>query len=221
MPVSHSHRRDEGFTLIELLVAIVLLGIIIVPLSSVVIGYLLNSGRADARLNESHDEQIAAAYWQQDVSSIGVRDTTFNSTTHTFPLSGSGSVTQSFPCSLPAAATTQIVLSWTAYSSAGAATGVSVDYATINHAADSGKDLIRLQCSTSSGGSSLTSTTNLAYYLSASPTCSADSAAFVACTTLSGITPSTLDIKLAVADPSNRGLPYSVTLTGQRRQTTP
>lgn len=214
-------RTDSGFTLIELLITMVIIGVITLPLGNLVIGYFRNTVQTQARANVSHDEQIAAAYWQQDVSSIGVRDTTFNSTTHTFPLSGSGSVTQSFPCSLPAAATTQIVLSWTAYSSAGAATGVSVDYATINHAADSGKDLIRLQCSTSSGGSSLTSTTNLAYYLSASPTCSADSAAFVACTTLSGITPSTLDIKLAVADPSNRGLPYSVTLTGQRRQTTP
>jgi prepilin-type N-terminal cleavage/methylation domain-containing protein len=68
-------RRDErGFTLIEVLVSVVILGIIIVPLGNALIGFFRNSADTTGRLSESHDLQIAAAYFAQDVQSVGLRD---------------------------------------------------------------------------------------------------------------------------------------------------
>jgi prepilin-type N-terminal cleavage/methylation domain-containing protein len=78
-------RDDDGFTLVELLMSIVILGVIAAPLAAVVIGYFKNSAATSARLNESHDAQIAAAYFAQDVQGIGVRD--YDDTTSAyFPL---------------------------------------------------------------------------------------------------------------------------------------
>lgn len=72
-------RQDErGFTLVELLVAIVILGIIAVPLGNVIIGYLRNTDATTARLSESHDAQVSAAYFSADVASVGVRSTTYS-----------------------------------------------------------------------------------------------------------------------------------------------
>ena len=65
---------DAGFTLIELLVAIVILGVITVPLANALIGTLLNTDRTSDRLALSHDSQISAAYFAQDVASVGMRD---------------------------------------------------------------------------------------------------------------------------------------------------
>ena len=66
---------DDGFTLVELLLAIVMLGIIIVPLANMVINALRQTDQSSGRLAESHDAQISAAYWAADVSSIGTRST--------------------------------------------------------------------------------------------------------------------------------------------------
>jgi prepilin-type N-terminal cleavage/methylation domain-containing protein len=69
-------RDDEGFTLIELLIAIVILAVIIVPLSNGLIAFFRNTDNTTGTLSESHDLQIAAAYFAQDVQSLGVRDWT-------------------------------------------------------------------------------------------------------------------------------------------------
>jgi prepilin-type N-terminal cleavage/methylation domain-containing protein len=70
----HGSGGDSGFTLIELLVAVVIIGVITVPLADVVIGFLRNSDATTERLLRSNDVQIASAYWAQDVASIGQRD---------------------------------------------------------------------------------------------------------------------------------------------------
>ena len=62
----------------ELVVTVVILGIIVVPLTGVVLAYLRNTVDTEARLTESHDVQFAAAYWQRDVASIGVRSSTYD-----------------------------------------------------------------------------------------------------------------------------------------------
>src|SRR6186713_848100 len=69
-------RDDRGFTLIEMLIAITLLGIIIVPLSMAMIVFFRNSSATTDRMAESHDVQIASAYFAQDVQSVGARDWT-------------------------------------------------------------------------------------------------------------------------------------------------
>jgi prepilin-type N-terminal cleavage/methylation domain-containing protein len=66
-------RPDDGVSLIELLVAIVLLGVIAVPLGNAVISFFRNTNATTNRLAESHDSQISSAYFAQDVQSIGVR----------------------------------------------------------------------------------------------------------------------------------------------------
>jgi hypothetical protein len=56
-----------------MILAIIIIGVITVPLADVVIGYLHNTDATTARLLASHDVQIASAYWAQDVASIGQR----------------------------------------------------------------------------------------------------------------------------------------------------
>ena len=68
-------RNDCGFTLVELLVVITILGMIIAPLAGVVLSYVRTSTVTTARLAESHDVQITAAYWNQDVAGMGTRST--------------------------------------------------------------------------------------------------------------------------------------------------
>jgi prepilin-type N-terminal cleavage/methylation domain-containing protein len=67
-------RDDRGFTLPEMLVAVALLGIIAVPLGNAMIQFFKHSDDTTRRMSESHDAQVAAAYFAQDVQSIGVRD---------------------------------------------------------------------------------------------------------------------------------------------------
>ncbi|MEV4314362.1 prepilin-type N-terminal cleavage/methylation domain-containing protein [Actinocrispum sp. NPDC049592] len=68
--------REAGFTLVELLIAIVIIGVITVPLANALMGSLRNTGETSNRLELSHDAQLTAAYFAKDVSSIGVRDYT-------------------------------------------------------------------------------------------------------------------------------------------------
>jgi prepilin-type N-terminal cleavage/methylation domain-containing protein len=67
-------RRDDGFTLVELLVVIVILALVVGPLAAAVIVYTRNTDRTIDRMAESHDAQIASAYFAQDVQSAGLRD---------------------------------------------------------------------------------------------------------------------------------------------------
>jgi prepilin-type N-terminal cleavage/methylation domain-containing protein len=67
-------RSERGFTLVELLVAIVILGIIAIPLSGTVVSALKNTGTTEDRMNLSHDAQISSSYFASDVAGVGMRD---------------------------------------------------------------------------------------------------------------------------------------------------
>src|SRR5436309_8527659 len=69
-------RSDRGFTLIELLLAVVIIGIITIPLGNTMIGILKNTDATQQRMALSHDAQISTAYLAQDVATLGTRDNT-------------------------------------------------------------------------------------------------------------------------------------------------
>ena len=69
-------KSDEaGFTLVELLVAIAILGIIIPAIGAALISIIHNTNDTNQRLVESHDAQITAAYFANDVQSVAVTGT--------------------------------------------------------------------------------------------------------------------------------------------------
>jgi prepilin-type N-terminal cleavage/methylation domain-containing protein len=76
MRLTHPGQREAGVTLIEVLIVIVIMSVIIVPLTGAIITFLRSTDQTVDRMAESHDAQIASAYFAQDVQSIGVRDWT-------------------------------------------------------------------------------------------------------------------------------------------------
>jgi len=80
MRIGKLAKADNGLTLIEVLVTIVILGIITAALGRAVISYVKYSNATSDRLAQSHDAQVSAAYFAQDVASFGMRDYTANGT---------------------------------------------------------------------------------------------------------------------------------------------
>jgi prepilin-type N-terminal cleavage/methylation domain-containing protein len=203
---------DSGFTLVELVLTVAIVGIIVVPLTGVVFGYLRNTVDTSARLTESHDVQFTAAYWQRDVASIGVRSGSYDSSpaVHSFPLQSSVDLP---PCSpLPTGATAVVTLGWTDYASA-APSLVKVTYATQPHGAV--YELYRIRCGTQS------STVRLADNLNAVPARSCENAAgaTIACTGSGNQVPAVVKLTLQAHDNSSHHIgAYTATLVGQRRQ---
>lgn len=201
---------EDGFTLIELILAILILGVITVPLGNVVIGYFRNTDATTARLLESHDVQVASAYWAQDVASVGTR-----SAAPTYALTQSVELNAAYnsgpnPCGPTGTPNAIVRLAWDDFSSAGPASVVRVAYVR------QGTELHRLRCI---GSATLASDVTVAHYLDPA------TAPAVACLGTSGSScaaapavPTEVDLKLTLKNPNNRDSAYVVTLTGQRRQ---
>ncbi len=205
-------RGDKGFTLVELLVAISIIGIITVPLSNVVIGFLHNSDATSARLSESHDAQIASSYWAQDVASIGTR-----ATTSPYALKQSIEVGAAYdgglyPCGASGTPAAVVRVAWDDYSSA-SSTARIVRVAYVVETVSGETQLHRIRCN---GSSTPVSDIVLAHDLDAGTpptvTCS------TTCTAAPAV-PATATLNLTIHDPKSNGSAYTVTLTGQRRQT--
>jgi prepilin-type N-terminal cleavage/methylation domain-containing protein len=211
-------RSDDGFTLVELVVCVAIVGIIVTGLAGVVLAYMKNTVDTEARLTESHDVQFTAAYWQRDVASIGVRSSTYNATTHSFPLlqsvAKSGSLAS---CSL-GGGTPVVTLAWSEYQSLdsqGTPKTVTVTY--VARVDGTVYTLSRVRCT----GTSVDSEVEVAHNLHAVPT--------VACVTPSSGTscngvatdvPTLVTLSMDVRDPEGQGTAsYTATLTGERRQT--
>jgi prepilin-type N-terminal cleavage/methylation domain-containing protein len=191
--------RDTGFTLIELLVCIVILGIIAVPLSMALFSYFKNSDSTQARLSESHDAQIAAAYFAQDVASVGTRasdsgnpynTSVWLSDTGPYPCGGSGTI---------------LKLAWDDYAAVSTKTIVAVAYVV-----EDTTELHRVVCRSGS-----TTDITVVHNLAGTPAIRCGAPGCTASTT----PPQTITMTVAVKAAGNNGDPYTFTLSGDRRQT--
>jgi prepilin-type N-terminal cleavage/methylation domain-containing protein len=203
-------RGADGFTLVELLVAIVILGIISLPLGNVVIGYFRNTDATTARLLESHDAQISSAYWAQDVASIGTR-----STTAPYPLNQSVWTGTSSLWLCPAAGTRIATLAWDDFTPAGTRTIIQVVY--VVQTVSGQTELHRVSCQ---GSAAVVSDVALAHDLDPStlPTVACLGTSGVNCAAAGPDVPKSVTLTLTIRNPKNLGAAYVVKLTGQRRQ---
>jgi prepilin-type N-terminal cleavage/methylation domain-containing protein len=200
-----------GFTLIELVVTVAIVGIVVAALAGIVLSYLRTTVETQARLTESHDVQFAAAYWQRDVASIGVRDTTYDAapSVHSYALKRSVNVTPS--CST--GGTPRVTLAWSEYDVADPdhPQTVTVSYVPIPSAGVYRLD--RVRCT----GAHVDSTVTVARNLTEEPTI--DCPHLASCTGTGPDVPTVVTMRLTSTDPDNNdGSTYTATLTGERRQ---
>jgi prepilin-type N-terminal cleavage/methylation domain-containing protein len=203
---------DRGLTLTEVLVSIVIIGIIIVPLGNAMIGFLKHSDSVSRRLDESHDVQIAAAYFAQDVQSIGTRDWA----AHPYPLRQSVELNAPatgglYPCGVAGTPDAVVRFAWDDPADAtGPPTVVRVAY--VVSTVDGERRLRRLVCT---GSGPPASDVVLAHNVDNTlPTV----ACSTSCTAAPDI-PQTVTLTLRVRDPASDGPALIVVLSGQRRQT--
>lgn len=202
-------RDDRGFTLMELMMTVAIMGVVAAALSGIMISYFKTTVDTRSRFTESLDVQFAAAYWQRDVASIGVR--TYDAGTKTFPLQQSVNVTPG--CSLPSG-TTVVTLAWSEYDPSNLDSTAVPPLVTVSYVAEpdgSGYNLVRRRCS----GSTVDSTDEVAHSLRSVPTVSCD----VACNGAGANVPRLVNLDLAVLDPEGDGsTAFAATLAGERRQ---
>ncbi len=203
-------RGEGGVTLTEILVAVVVLGIIIFPLANAVIGFIRLTDQASGQLKESHDAQLATAYFAQDVESLGTRDWT----AYPYPLRPSvelgapatGGLYPCGPAGLPAAV---IRMAWDDPDTVSGTRVIRVAYVVMTVGAQ--RQLHRIVCA---GPGPPVSEVVLAHDLDTvapAVTCSTP------CTG-PGV-PATIRLTLTIRDPTNSSAAYTVDLRGQRSQT--
>jgi hypothetical protein len=198
-------------TLIEVLVAISILTVIMVPLGNALISFYRNTDATNGRLSESHDAQIAAAYFTQDVQSLGRRD--WGASGFTLQQSievNAASAGGLFPCA-PGTPNAVIRFLWDD-TTAGI---VRVSY--VVQTVDGERQLHRIVCI---GSSAVNSDVVLAHNLDPAaavgpPACS------TSCVGGGGApaVPQWVRLTLTLKSPATTGAGLSVTLVGQRRQT--
>lgn len=207
-------RADAGLTLIELIITIAIMGILTVPMADFLLQYFATYGDTQTRLSDSHDLQIAAAYFSQDVANTGLRTAGTNA-----PAQSIWTPTSGFPVTYcgQGLGTTMVLLSWddwTTTAGGSGSTGVdapdSVAYVVV------GGTLVRAYCD---GGTAVTTSTtvahDLAYPDSGNLTPVTCPTTAVACSTAAA--PASVRLQLSIKGTTDTAI-SRVTLTGQRRQ---
>ena len=205
---------EAGFTLIELLISVTILGVIAIPLGNVMLGFLDNNNATVGRLAESHDAQISAAYFAQDVASLGARDWSDTVTPYAYLQSvelNAPPTTGLYPCGT-SGPNAVIRLAWDDYPNGASAAPVRTIAAYVVEPVGSQQQLHRITCA---GSATPVTDTVLAHDLvSAVANCATD------CAGTGSSLPRQITLTLVIADPqSGAGSSYTVTLTGDRRQT--
>jgi prepilin-type N-terminal cleavage/methylation domain-containing protein len=205
---------DAGFTLVELLVTMVILGIIVGPLTAVVLGYLKNADATTARMTESHSAQIASSYLGQDVQAMGVRDfgSAVTDPANPYPLKQSVALGSGGGVPACGSASTPVVrMAWTDQPG-GPGTPATTTVAAYGTVTDSGSTTLRRYLCV---GSTLTSDIRIAgNVVVGSLVASCDTT----CTNSGSTTPRTVSLTFDVHDPDSATDDYHVALTGERRQ---
>ncbi|MFL6161825.1 MAG: type II secretion system protein J [Jatrophihabitantaceae bacterium] len=205
---------DAGFTLIELLLTVTIMGVITLPVGNLLIGFLHNSKATTARLAESHDAQISAAYFAQDVASLGARDWTDTVTPYAYLQSvelNAPATSGLYPCGSPGLPNAVIRLAWDDYPNGANAAPVQTRAAYLVESVGAQQQLHRITCA---GNATPVTDVVLAHDL-----VSAVASCATACTGTGSSLPRRITLTLTIADPdSEPGTSYSVILGGDRRQ---
>jgi len=224
-------RDQDGFTLIELLMSIAILGIIAVPLGDALIGFLHNNDATTARLSESHDAQIAAAYFSQDVATFGVRDYSVAGQ-RTPPLKSSIQQDVAYDagptCGDPSTPTAVVRFLADDYDTSVSPAVLRTDVvAYVVETVNGERQLHRIKCTTSSTPSS---DATVVHNLSATGTddqvvavlCYATPppASSIPCDGAGANAPQYVTLTITIHNAKSTDTPYAVTLSGQRRQST-
>ncbi|GAB3857974.1 prepilin-type N-terminal cleavage/methylation domain-containing protein [Nocardioides maradonensis] len=207
-------RNDDGFTLPELMITLTILAVILVPLSEVLITYMINSASIRARQFESKDQQLAAQYWSADVASVGQRDATTFAPSNGINTGSCGSA--------PAGGAALISFTWTTFSFTPPSTTTTPGTTTVTYygtpsSATSGGTIVRTSCA--SGSPVSTTIANTVDTLSHAIRCSTDGSTYSACPGISGTGATGVYLRFFSADVSGKGQGYWTVLVGQRRQT--
>lgn len=200
---------DSGFTLVELLLVIVILGVITVPLADVILGALRQTDQSAGRLAESHDAQIAAAYWARDVASLGTRSTVdpLNPTLRTSIETNVAYNGGSYPCGTAGTPNAVVRFAWDDAVAGTPPTTTLVVVSYLVKPAGVRSTLHRLRCN---GTTTPVSDTVLAHDIVAAPT--------LQCTPGCSGAPKVVSMRLSIQDPKSREPNYVITLDGNRRQ---
>lgn len=208
-------RNDRGFTLIELLFTVVIMGIITVPLGNFMLSYVDNYTTTQNRISDSHDIQIATAYFSQDVANFGLHQ---GSPNYGYSPSAWVPTSSTLPASYcgKSAGPLVLLLSWDVWTVGGNPPTGTDQPASVAYV-KSANTLARVFCKT--GTTTATNTTIVDNLQSATASCASPTQ----CDATTPSPPATISLTLSIATgsaSSDQAAPtHAVVLTGQRRQT--
>lgn len=210
-PTTRKARSDGGFTLVELLIVVAIMGLLTSALALALMAMLRQTETSQSRVEVSSDSQIAAAYFAEDVASVGVRDgagaLVKSVETNVGPTSGT------YQCGAGTLPNASVRLAWNELTdgSTEVSTRVVVSYVVVPNGTQ--KELHRYVCR----GTSTTPVSSQVVMRNVSATVPT-----VACTTPTtcdaSTPPKSVSLNVTLTDPKSLA-PLTVALSGQRRQT--